>query len=69
MKNDIFADIGAGDINTRRGQIRELTPLQLPRKFLTASKSVSEGGFSSRSEAGLGGEVARGIGEATPASR
>lgn len=45
MKNDIFADIAAGAINTRRGEIQELTPPKLPRKFLAAGKSDPKASF------------------------
>ena len=45
MKNDIFAGIASGAINTRRGQIQELPPPKLPRKFLPASKSDPKAAF------------------------
>lgn len=45
MKLDIFADIATGAINTRRGQIQEVTPPKLPRKFLPAGQSDPKAAF------------------------
>jgi hypothetical protein len=63
MKNDIFADIAAGALNTRRGQIQELAPPKLPRKFLPAGKSQPQAAFRPvpklDTEAKLRAELAR----------
>ena len=45
MKTDIFAEIAAGAVNTRRGELHEPSPPRLPKLFLASGKSDPKAAF------------------------